>query len=178
MQEEPRKWNTNQRFYAIRLIFVFFMINSSVANADYSTLYSDDQLFNKGREAYSKNKNKEASSYLFAYIQRNPSQMRSNPRHKRQVLEAIQFALEGVKLPAGTIGIIRAPKLDKLPRTNGRNTSTVTSIKIPEEAKQGKKVLIYAKKITNEDKQKLQEYIKNFIGKDTCYVNNKMECRF
>jgi len=100
--------------HKMALLVLFFVIIIPVSKADYSEIYNDEALFEKGRKAYNENKHKDAASFLFAYIQRKPSQMETKPTHRRQVLNAVEFALEGADLPAGTIGMVRPPVLEKI----------------------------------------------------------------
>lgn len=59
-------------------------------------VYSDDALVRIGNDDYKQGDYISAALFLFAYIQKNPAQMTSNPDFARQVQDIYQYSRDAV----------------------------------------------------------------------------------
>ncbi len=92
----------------------FLFVYAPVLSADPSRIYSDQELFEKGRQYYNQEKHEQAASYLFAYIQRSPTQMLIEDRHATQVLAAMQYLMVKAESPADASADPQSSKPEQL----------------------------------------------------------------
>jgi len=80
------------KFSWISLLVITLLLFGDVAFSGQPIL-TDEQLLEEGRKCYDQNNLSQAAMYLFAYIQRNPPLMKSNPEHAKQVDDALSYCL-------------------------------------------------------------------------------------
>lgn len=91
-------------------------------------IFSNEELFEKGYDAFLADDFMEAALYLFAYVQKNPSRMRTDQTHKEQVYQALNWARGDRSNDAGVKGDSVAkpkPRLDNV----YKEQKTVASLK-------------------------------------------------
>jgi hypothetical protein len=79
------------RFLALGLVLVFAPLSRAQTQ-----VYSDDALVRIGNDDYKKGDYISAALFLFAYIQKNPALMTSNPDFANQVQSLYQYSRDAV----------------------------------------------------------------------------------
>lgn len=79
-----------------KLIVAHFFLLLMILSHQYvfaETIYSDEELLAQGHDSYQHNNYQKAAMYLYAYIQRDPLQLKNDDAHARQVQEALNYSL-------------------------------------------------------------------------------------
>ena len=91
------------RIAAILLLNLF--IFTSLPAQDYFKYYSNDELWEKGYEAYRQGNFKDATLFLYAYSQRT-SEIYNNKREYKEIIDALEYITQYVVIAADVGGDI------------------------------------------------------------------------
>jgi hypothetical protein len=95
---------------------------------DAGTLYSTLDLLSNGKAAYDRDAWREASRFLFAYVQRNPVELQTDAEFRKRVVDALNESMG--KSGAGTDSKSddpNAPRPPQSPKVNLRLPSSATA---------------------------------------------------
>ena len=71
---------------------IVYVLTLTFCSAAHAQIFTDDELLQKGNDYYTKNRYRLAQTYLFAYVQRNPTSYRKGGTFKTQVDAALDYA--------------------------------------------------------------------------------------